>query len=261
MARTLKYLLVDDGARLRGHRHRSTSHSASTRCRARGRPVPPSTAGSGSTAPIFLGYGLAWIWAARRSPIPARGVRRLTGDLLPRRGWAGLLSMLVHGQPHSFQVVLTVDRAGPAASLPLARTCRRAGAPGSSAGRPTSGVPGMSPDALSAELPRPELGGHGRGVGHFKSQAAFDRFAAAYAGRLRAAAPRAPAARPGHVVRPGPVLSVRRRTRHVHSCCCRDATPRPRCGRPTCRSLTKIPPGLLPGRPGRGRCQHPEPRR
>ena len=39
----------------------------------------------------------------------------------------------------------------------------------------------MSPDALSAELPRPELGGHGRGVGHFKSQAAFDRFAAAYA--------------------------------------------------------------------------------
>lgn len=56
---------------------------------------------------LFLGYGLAWIWAARQSPIPSTVVRWLTGIFL--LGAAGrLLSMLVHGQPHWFQVVLTV---------------------------------------------------------------------------------------------------------------------------------------------------------
>lgn len=56
---------------------------------------------------LFFGYGLAWIWAARRSPIPSTVVRWLTGVFL--LGAAGrLLSMLVHGQPHWFQVVLTV---------------------------------------------------------------------------------------------------------------------------------------------------------
>ncbi len=56
---------------------------------------------------VFLGYGLAWIWAARRSPIPARDVRRLTAIFF-LGGLGRLLSMLVHGQPHSFQVMLTV---------------------------------------------------------------------------------------------------------------------------------------------------------
>ncbi|WP_158884778.1 DUF4345 domain-containing protein [Amycolatopsis anabasis] len=56
---------------------------------------------------VFLGYGLAWIWAARRSPIPAKAVRWLAGIFL--LGGAGrLLSMAVHGQPQWFQVVLAV---------------------------------------------------------------------------------------------------------------------------------------------------------
>lgn len=56
---------------------------------------------------VFLGYGLAWIWAARQSPIPSTVVRWLAGIFL--LGGAGrLLSMAVHGQPQWFQVVLTV---------------------------------------------------------------------------------------------------------------------------------------------------------
>ncbi|MEV4738913.1 DUF4345 domain-containing protein [Streptomyces sp. NPDC049555] len=55
---------------------------------------------------IFMGYGLAWIHVARQSPIPARAVRWLAGLLL--LGGAGrLLSLLSHGSPHWFQVVLT----------------------------------------------------------------------------------------------------------------------------------------------------------
>ncbi|CAM5636074.1 hypothetical protein SAVIM338S_06151 [Streptomyces avidinii] len=55
---------------------------------------------------IFAGYGLAWIWAARRSPIPASAVRWLAGVFL--LGAAGrLLSLAVHGWPHGFQVALT----------------------------------------------------------------------------------------------------------------------------------------------------------
>ncbi|WP_329377903.1 DUF4345 domain-containing protein [Streptomyces sp. NBC_01351] len=55
----------------------------------------------------FAGYGLAWIWAARQSPIPASTVRWLAGVFL--LGAAGrLLSLAVHGWPHGFQVVLTV---------------------------------------------------------------------------------------------------------------------------------------------------------
>ncbi|RKE16840.1 DUF4345 domain-containing protein [Streptomyces sp. TLI_171] len=55
---------------------------------------------------IFAGYGLAWIWAARQSPIPATAVRWLAGVF-----WLGalgrLMSLAVHGWPHWFQVVLT----------------------------------------------------------------------------------------------------------------------------------------------------------
>jgi Domain of unknown function (DUF4345) len=56
---------------------------------------------------IFLGYGLAWIWAARRSPVPATVIRWLAGLFL-LGGIGRILSMAVHGQPHWFQVVLTV---------------------------------------------------------------------------------------------------------------------------------------------------------
>ncbi|MFF7177334.1 DUF4345 family protein [Streptomyces sp. NPDC008121] len=55
----------------------------------------------------FVGYGLAWLWAARQRPIPASAVRWLAGVLL--LGAAGrLLSLAVHGWPHGFQVALTV---------------------------------------------------------------------------------------------------------------------------------------------------------
>ncbi|MEV4432786.1 DUF4345 domain-containing protein [Streptomyces sp. NPDC049585] len=55
---------------------------------------------------IFMGYGLAWIHVARQSPIPARAVRWLAGLLL-LGGGGRLLSLLSHGSPHWFQVVLT----------------------------------------------------------------------------------------------------------------------------------------------------------
>ncbi|MGW6981492.1 DUF4345 domain-containing protein [Streptomyces sp. NPDC054932] len=55
----------------------------------------------------FAGYGLAWIWAARQSPIPASVVRWLAAVFL--LGAAGrLLSLAVHGWPDGFQVALTV---------------------------------------------------------------------------------------------------------------------------------------------------------
>ncbi|WP_091094974.1 DUF4345 domain-containing protein [Micromonospora citrea] len=56
---------------------------------------------------IFAGYGLAWLWAARQSPIPATAVRWLAGVFL--LGALGrLLSLAVHGWPHGFQVALAV---------------------------------------------------------------------------------------------------------------------------------------------------------
>ncbi|MFE0381302.1 DUF4345 domain-containing protein [Streptomyces inhibens] len=56
---------------------------------------------------IFLGYGLAWIWAARQSPISSRTVRWLAGIFL--LGGAGrILSMALYGRPQWFQVALTV---------------------------------------------------------------------------------------------------------------------------------------------------------
>ncbi|MFJ1675876.1 DUF4345 domain-containing protein [Streptomyces sp. NPDC088251] len=55
---------------------------------------------------IFAGYGLAWLWAARQSPIPATAVRWLAGVFL--LGALGrLLSLAALGWPHWFQVVLT----------------------------------------------------------------------------------------------------------------------------------------------------------
>ncbi|MEU5211693.1 DUF4345 domain-containing protein [Streptomyces sp. NPDC020742] len=60
---------------------------------------------------IFLGYGLAWLWAGRQSPVPAKAVRGLAAVFL--LGGAGrLLSLAVHGRPQWFQVVLTVLELG-----------------------------------------------------------------------------------------------------------------------------------------------------
>ncbi|MCP2287611.1 DUF4345 domain-containing protein [Nocardia amikacinitolerans] len=56
---------------------------------------------------IFVGYGVAWIWTARRTPIPAVAVRWLAGIFL--LGAVGrVLSVAVYGWPHWFQIVLTV---------------------------------------------------------------------------------------------------------------------------------------------------------
>ncbi|MGV9789188.1 DUF4345 domain-containing protein [Streptomyces sp. NPDC003435] len=55
----------------------------------------------------FVGYGLAWLWAARQRPIPARTVRWLAGVfLLGRVG--RLLSLAVHGWPQWLPIALTV---------------------------------------------------------------------------------------------------------------------------------------------------------
>ncbi|MEU7767355.1 DUF4345 domain-containing protein [Nocardia sp. NPDC049190] len=55
---------------------------------------------------IFVGYGLAWIWAARQSPIPAITVRWLAGIFL-LGAVARFVSVAVYGWPHWFQLVLT----------------------------------------------------------------------------------------------------------------------------------------------------------
>ncbi|MFG3255802.1 DUF4345 domain-containing protein [Streptomyces sp. NPDC048172] len=56
---------------------------------------------------IFAGYGLAWLWAVRQDPVPARVVRWLAAVFL-LGGVGRLLSLAVHGWPHAFQVALTV---------------------------------------------------------------------------------------------------------------------------------------------------------
>jgi hypothetical protein len=55
---------------------------------------------------IFCGYGLAWVWAARQVPVPARAVRCLAG-ILVLGGVGRLVSLAVYGAPHGFQLVLT----------------------------------------------------------------------------------------------------------------------------------------------------------
>ncbi|WP_377267755.1 DUF4345 domain-containing protein [Peterkaempfera sp. SMS 1(5)a] len=59
----------------------------------------------------FVGYGLAWLWAARQRPIPAQAVRWLAGVFL--LGGAGrLLSLAVNGWPQWFQIALTAIELG-----------------------------------------------------------------------------------------------------------------------------------------------------
>ncbi|WP_369356878.1 DUF4345 domain-containing protein [Streptomyces sp. cg2] len=60
---------------------------------------------------IFAGYGLAWLWAARRMPIPAVAVRLLTGVFL-LGGLSRVLSIAVAGWPDGFQVVLMAIELG-----------------------------------------------------------------------------------------------------------------------------------------------------
>lgn len=55
---------------------------------------------------VFVGYGLAWIWAVRGPVIDTRAVRRLAGIFL--LGALGrFLSLAVYGWPHPFILVLT----------------------------------------------------------------------------------------------------------------------------------------------------------
>lgn len=69
----------------------------------------------------FAGYGLAWLAAARRSPIRATDIRLLAGLMLVSA--VGRVISLVHnGRPHWFQEVLTaVEIAVPATFFGLAR--------------------------------------------------------------------------------------------------------------------------------------------
>ncbi|MFG3345858.1 DUF4345 domain-containing protein [Streptomyces sp. NPDC048018] len=55
----------------------------------------------------FVGYGLSWLWAARQRPIPAQAVRWLAGVFL-LGGVGRLISLAVEGEPHGFQIALTV---------------------------------------------------------------------------------------------------------------------------------------------------------
>lgn len=79
----------------------------------------PGLAGAGATVDsrerfygaVFLGYGLAWLWAARQSPIPARAVRWLAGIFL-LGGVGRVVSLPLHGPPQEFQVVLMAVELG-----------------------------------------------------------------------------------------------------------------------------------------------------
>lgn len=55
----------------------------------------------------FVGYGLAWLWAARQRPIPAGAVRWLAGVFL-LGGMGRLVSLALHGWPQWFQIALAV---------------------------------------------------------------------------------------------------------------------------------------------------------
>jgi hypothetical protein len=68
----------------------------------------------------FAGYGLAWLRAARRSPIRAGEVRLLSGLMLIS-AVGRLISLFDKGRPHWFQEVLTaVEFVVPAAFFAIA---------------------------------------------------------------------------------------------------------------------------------------------
>ena len=55
---------------------------------------------------IFLGYGLAWMWAARQVPIPAKLIRFLT-LIFALSALGRIISLVDQGRPQWFQLVLT----------------------------------------------------------------------------------------------------------------------------------------------------------
>ncbi len=106
MARTLKWLVVAMGVSCVaiGLGHVLLGNAAIPGAGSAGVTVDSLGRFLGAT---FAGYGLAWIWAARQSPIPASAIRWLAGVFL--LGAAGrLLSLALYGWPHGFQVALTV---------------------------------------------------------------------------------------------------------------------------------------------------------
>lgn len=83
-------------------------------------------------AAVFFGYGIAWVWVARQSPMPLIVVRWLAAIFF--LGGAGrVLSLAVHGKPQWFQLALTViELVLPALFLWLSMAAAR-GSPGASA--------------------------------------------------------------------------------------------------------------------------------
>ena len=68
----------------------------------------------------FAGYGVAWLRAARKSPIHAGEVRLLAGLMLIS-GIGRLISLVRNGRPHWFQEVLTaIEFVVPAAFFGIA---------------------------------------------------------------------------------------------------------------------------------------------
>jgi len=68
----------------------------------------------------FAGYGVAWLRAARKSPIHAGEVRLLAG-LMAISGIGRLISLVHNGRPHWFQEVLTaIEFVVPAAFFGIA---------------------------------------------------------------------------------------------------------------------------------------------
>lgn len=67
----------------------------------------------------FAGYGLAWLGAARKSPIRATEIRLLAGLMLVS-AVGRVISLVANGRPHWFQEVLTaVEFVVPAAFFGL----------------------------------------------------------------------------------------------------------------------------------------------
>jgi hypothetical protein len=54
----------------------------------------------------FAGYGLAWVWAARQTPVPTPLIRFLAATLFVG-GVGRVISVADAGWPHWFQTVLT----------------------------------------------------------------------------------------------------------------------------------------------------------
>ena len=75
---------------------------------------------------FFAGYGIAWLRAARKSPIRAGDVRLLAGLML--LGAVGRMLSLVHnGRPHWFQEVLTaIEFVVPAVFFGIAKSEEKA---------------------------------------------------------------------------------------------------------------------------------------